>query len=292
MASINHLKIFCTVVECGSMSKAAEQLFVAQSSVSRRISELEEEYDVLLFERLNRRLYLTAHGRKLHDLAVQLVSAYDNLDHEMCLLKEESKLIRIGTTPSFGTSLLSIITTQFKDQQPDIKLDVGIFGNQSLYRRLLANDLDLAITDRLYNKSKFECFPFVSERLVLVCGEQHPFYHRTSIRLEELNQQPFVHRELTSGTRTFVDELFATANIHVQSAWMSNNIQALINMLLNNNALTIISRPLVQHELETSLLHEVDIDGMALHRTYNFYYHKDSSRIHAIRLLLESVQLM
>ena len=63
--TIRHLRIFIEVAKSGNMSKAAERLFISQPTVSQAISELEEYYGVLLFERLNRRLYITEIGKKL-----------------------------------------------------------------------------------------------------------------------------------------------------------------------------------------------------------------------------------
>ena len=75
--NIRHLRVFTEVCRCGSMSQAARNLYIAQPSVSQTISELEQHYDVKLFDRLSHKLYLTPAGKKLLTYAKHILSLYD-----------------------------------------------------------------------------------------------------------------------------------------------------------------------------------------------------------------------
>ena len=107
--TIRHLKIFLTVAETGKMSMAAEQLYITQPSVSQAVRELEDHYQILLFERLSKKLYITEDGKKLYVTAKQLVTQFENLEESMRKENRREK-IRIGGTVTLGSGLLFDIT--------------------------------------------------------------------------------------------------------------------------------------------------------------------------------------
>ena len=81
--TIRHLKVFLAVAETGKMSAAADQLFIAQPSVSQAIADIEKYYNVRLFERLSRKLYITPAGERLLDYARHIVALFDEMELEM-----------------------------------------------------------------------------------------------------------------------------------------------------------------------------------------------------------------
>ena len=78
--TIQNLRIFTAVCRCGSVTKAAEQLHMAQPAVSRAIHELEHEFSLCLFERLHRRLVPTTYGAKLYEQSLQMIASFDSLE--------------------------------------------------------------------------------------------------------------------------------------------------------------------------------------------------------------------
>ena len=111
--TIRHLKIFLTVAETGKMSMAAEQLYITQPSVSQAIRELEDHYQVLLFERLSKKLYITEDGKKLYVTAKQLVTQFESLEESMRKENRREK-IRIGGTVTLGSGLLSKVVRDLR----------------------------------------------------------------------------------------------------------------------------------------------------------------------------------
>ena len=104
--TIRHLRIFIEVVKNGNMSAAASKLFISQPTVSQAIRELEEHYGVLLFDRLNRRLYITDAGKRLFSYAKSVVKQFDDLEERMLNINKKGR-IKIGSTITIGECLLS-----------------------------------------------------------------------------------------------------------------------------------------------------------------------------------------
>ena len=103
--TIRHLEIFLRVAESESMSTAAKELFISQPTVSGSIAELEKEYNVRLFERLNKRLYITEAGEKLRIYARKMLNLQNEIQRQMSSA-EDTTPVRIGATVTIGTSLL------------------------------------------------------------------------------------------------------------------------------------------------------------------------------------------
>lgn len=97
--TLRHLRFFVTVAKCGKMSTAAQQLFIAQSSVSQTIIELENHYGFKLFERLSRKLYITPMGEQLLTYAQHILALFDEMETQMKTRSERAGL-RIGATIS------------------------------------------------------------------------------------------------------------------------------------------------------------------------------------------------
>lgn len=121
--TIRHLRVFITVVDSGSMTRAAEKLFVSQTSVSQTIRELEDNYDTKLFERLSRRLYITEEGKKLLSYARYIISSFDDMEKEMKKPLESSTL-KFGASVTVGTYILSPLSRNFLKNILKLKLNL------------------------------------------------------------------------------------------------------------------------------------------------------------------------
>ena len=100
------------------MTAAAEKLYISQPSVSQAIMELEKSYDVKLFERLGKKLYITEAGQKLQTYALHIIKLYEEAEREMGKIQEHG-LVRIGATVTVGTCILSDMIMKFQHANPD-----------------------------------------------------------------------------------------------------------------------------------------------------------------------------
>src|SRR5699024_1118773 len=105
LLTIRHLRIFVAVATKGKMCDAADQLFLSQPTVSQAIKELEEHYEVLLFERLGKKLHITDSGKKLLLYSQKILTEFDNIEKRM-LEMSSIKKINIGATITIGNCIL------------------------------------------------------------------------------------------------------------------------------------------------------------------------------------------
>ena len=183
--TIRHLKVFLAVAETGKMSAAADQLFIAQPSVSQAIADIEKYYNVRLFERISRKLYITPAGEQLLDYARHIVALFDEMELEMKYSAEHTTL-KIGGTVTVGTTILSELVSRFEAENPPVTLTVLVDNTPVIESMILKSDLDLGIVEGEVSSEDLIQIPAVEDEMVLICGPGHPFSGRKTVSLDEL----------------------------------------------------------------------------------------------------------
>lgn len=245
--TIRHLKIFIAVAETGFMSAAANRLYVTQPTVSQAIRDLEEHYQVQLFERMHKKLYITPQGQQLLNLALMAVGNFDNLELSMQRLKERISL-RIGSSLTVGTCLMSRVLMDLEEAYPKLELYSFVSNTAEIEQKLLRRELDAAIVEGIIESRDLTVIPVVEDSLVLVCGKNHEFYQKEVVCASELEGRKFAIREKGSGTRKLFEQYLSAHNIHIQTAWEANCPRTILNAVIYNNALAVMSQRLVKHE--------------------------------------------
>ena len=294
MPTLRQLSVFTEVAKTQNMSHAAKNLYMVQSTVSQTIIDIEKEYNTLLFERISKKLYLTPVGRELLAYSQRILDLYNQMDRDIrssC----ENKILRIGASVNAGTYLLTFLLHKLQKQIPNIDPAVVVYSNNKLERMLTASELDVIIVDEIPASKSFLSFPIVEENLVLVCGPKHPFARRHSIQAQELNGQRFVLREQNSGIRRILEDFLSAENITIQTGWICSNDEAVKTAVLENLGISLVSKMLVERELETGSLCEVPIEGKTFEHSFYLAHHsqKQSSDtldalIHVCRTLHKS----
>lgn len=245
--TIRHLKIFIAVAETGSMSAAANRLYLTQPTVSQAIHDLETHYQVRLFARTHKRLLITQEGRQLLELAHMTVGSFDSLELAMQHYQEQCHL-RIGSSLTVGTCLMTSVISDLEKEYPELDIYSFVSNTAEIEQKLLRRELDVAIVEGIIESPKLTVIPVVEDSLVLMCGKQHPFYLKDVVYASELEGQRFAIREKGSGTRKLFEQYLSAHDIHIRTAWEANCPRTIMNAVIYNNALAVMSQRLVRHE--------------------------------------------
>lgn len=276
MLTIRHYKIFKAVAEYENMSEAAKQLFVSQPTISQTILEIEKHYNVKLFERFPKKLYITEAGKHLLSFVNPLLYAFDNVN-ELSLQQMSRYKIRVGSTYTVSTYLLNEVMNQCNQTTDTLDFYIHIDNTHKIEEQLLLNELDFALVDGVIKSSDIISMPIAEDCLILVCGSKHPFAHRKRVRLEELNNQDFILREEESGTRKLFEAQMASKKINFTVKWASSSINAIKNAVIDNQGLAIISARLIKDELENGKLFIVKNKECIWRRDVCLCYHKSKT---------------
>lgn len=222
--NLEQLRGFAEVARTGHFTRAAEQLHVAQPSLSRQIATLEAELGVELFHRARGNIALTAAGERLLPLARRMLADAETARSEMAELAGLRRgRIRLGATPTLCTSLVVDVLAEFHERYPGIDIEILERGSRSLITALVEGSLDLALIVTSVSsgaaRAVLELEPILSERLVVVSAASaaDPFPLATSagaaVGLEALAAVPQVLFPENYDLRVAVDAAFGAADL-------------------------------------------------------------------------------
>ena len=269
-----NLQIFVTVAELGKMSEAARTLYITQSSVSQASASIEQEYGVVLFERLSHGLFLTDEGRELLRYARSLFAVKSDMERFLLSCGEKHKL-RIGATITVGTCVISPLLRELKASDPGIHSEVVVENTRALEAKLLKNEIDVGLVEGRIVNPELITRHAIEDRLVLICPPGHRFCGRSSVEAHELTGEPLILREKGSGTRTQFESQMAERHIPIEVNWTCCNSEAIKNAVADGHGVSIISRRLVSGDVASGRFGCCDVDGLDLGRYFDVVYHKD-----------------
>lgn len=272
--TIRHLKIFIAVAESGSMSAAAQKLYISQPTVSQAILELERHYQIHLFERLSRKLYITPEGLQLLSMAHQTVDQFDGLERTM-QEKHHFSSLRLGSSITVGTCLVPSIIQDLEAQFPDIQIFSLASNTREIEQKLLVSQLDAAVVEGNIESPDLICLPVIHDRLVLCCGSSHEFYRQDTLFASQLEGQKFAMREPGSGTRRLFEQYLHSRGIRVRVTWEANCPRTLLNAVITNRVLSVMSSRLMGHDIARGRLRIFHSEKDDWDRDFKLVYHKN-----------------
>lgn len=284
--TLRHLLIFIEVANCGKMSLAANKLFISQPTVSQVISELEAHYEVKLFERFPKSLCITEDGKVLLNHAKRVVSDYNILEETMKNPNHELPL-QIGATVTIGNRLISLILNKFREKYSDEKVRVYVNNTREIEKRLLSNDLDIGIVEGIIKSPHLLVTPIKEDKLVLVCSKDHHLAVKNKVSLKDILKENFIMREEGSGTRDIFTNYVQAQGYDINIGWEASEPGAIVEGVVNNHGITVISECLVENEIKSGKLKILELKGFKWKRTFNLVYHKNKLLSNSLKEFME-----
>ncbi|MCI6886452.1 MAG: LysR family transcriptional regulator [Lachnospiraceae bacterium] len=297
--TIRHLHIFLEVCYAESITLAAERLNMAQPAVSTAIRELEQYYGVRLFDRMNRRIYITQAGTMLMNYANSILSQMDEVKH---VIGETSTTgtLRIGSNIAFAVSYLADIIADFCQIHPAISVYTRIQSPRNLEDGLLHNELDFAIADRLTSHGAFHYQKLTQEEMRLVCSPDLAVRYlpglpitgdiKVPITLAQLTEMPLLLREIGSGSRDHMDLAFRSANLSPIIAAESVSTPALLKLCLRGLGVLPLPSSQASELRKTHHLIEFSLTDTVLCRNYYLIYHQSKYLTRGMHLFIQYLE--
>lgn len=273
--TVHQLRIFKTVADLASFSRAADEMHLSQPAVSHQVKSLSASVRAQLFEESRRHVRLTEVGRLLYEhagLILSEVEAAGRAIDELHGLKRG--VLRLSGDSTVGIYVLPDLLGAFKQTYPavEVRLDVG--NRDHVYERLLASEADFAVVGRLREQSAVPLVdqPFLPNELIAIVAPDHPLASARRVSLARLAREPFIMREPGSGTReTAVDALARSGQpVRIVMELASNG--AIKRAVARGLGVAILSRHAVSLELRLGLVVELPVTGFPLRRQWHLVY--------------------
>ena len=272
--TLRHLTIFLCVCDEGNMTAAGAKLYIAQPSVSQAIGELEKYYNIKLFERLGRKLFITMAGQKLMTYARHIVHLSKEAEDAMREINQNG-VIRIGASVTVGTCILNDIIVEFSKHNPYVKIISAVNNTKIIEGMLMTDELDIGLVEGKIHSPGIKSQPFMDDELVLVTGTSHPLAKKTRVKLADIDNVDFIVREEGSGTRELFESVMASKSLNWQVAGVYNNAETIKNFISAGLGISVISRMAVEKEVNRKELVIINIEGLSFKRQFLIVYHKN-----------------
>lgn len=191
--TLNQLKYFCTASRCHSITKAAQELYVTQPTISTSIRELEIEFGISLFHRDGNRLNLTEEGAKLYKKATYILQYCNELQTEYSSIARVKPPMRIGIPPILSAVFFPELLRAFQAEYPGIPVTLEEYGSVRACDLVQNDTLDLALVNmELYNIDKFNHHVLAKEQLLFCVDEKHPLAEEEVVNIETISKMPLI----------------------------------------------------------------------------------------------------
>jgi LysR family transcriptional regulator, low CO2-responsive transcriptional regulator len=272
--TFHQLKVFEVTARRGSFTRAAEELFLTQPTVSIQMKQLTKAVGLPLFEQVGKRLYLTEAGKELLNTCQDI---FERLDQFEMTVSDLQGLQR-------GQLRLSVITTAkyviprllgpFCQQYPGIDVALIVTNHEHILERLRDNLDDLYIPSQMPDNMDVHCHPFLENPLVVLASRKHPLAGEAHIAIERLNNEPFIMREPGSGTRQAVEQLFEAHNISIKVRLELGSNEAIKQAVAGGLGISVLSRHCMALEGERGQIALLDVEHFPIQRHWNIVHPK------------------
>lgn len=268
--TIRQLRVFCTVARCLSYTLAAQELGCQQPTVSTLVAELERITQLTLLEQWGKHLALTDEGRELYVHAQQVVAAEDEAWQAIIELRGAIQTgqapLSIAADTTVGTYVLPHLLGTFHRLRPDILLHLRVANRAEVRARLLAREADLVIAGRPPAIDGLVAELFLANPLVVVAAPGHPLVGQTHIPLARLAEEAFLLREIGSGTRAAVEEVFEIAGVPLKAEMVLGHVEAIKQAVAADLGVSVFSELAVKREVKYHQLVILDVEHFPIKR--------------------------
>ncbi len=288
------LRIFCSLVEAGSFTLAAEREFISQSAVSQRLRALERAYGQVLIDRGRGRgrVSATPAGKALYAGAKSLLAQMASLEAQLRSMAEEiAGTIRVATVYSVGLHSLPGRLKPFLAANPRVNVHLEYSQTIKVYHDVGSGTVDIGIVACPAKHSGIDIVPFGADEMVLICPPEHPLANRQDVRLAETDGLPFIAFAADIPTRKLTDKRLRDSGARPKVVMEFDNIETIKNLVEIGSGVALVPENSVHREvregaLAIARLHPRD----AFQRPCGLLLRSAQSRRPAVEAFVEAVR--
>ncbi len=267
----NKLEIFIKVAQYLSFTLASKELNLSQPAISKTIIKLEEEYNTTFFNRTRNTISLTNEGKIFLDYAYRIVELYDEMENAFLLEQNDVSLdFNIGLSTTIATYVMPKVIAKIQSNSNETHFNIISSNTKEVESKILSHELDYGIVEGKSSNQLLSYQKFIKDEIVLVTSTQNPF-SKSTVSQKELNELPMVSREIGSGTRDIIEDIFEKNGINTRNTIITlNSTEAIIQYLQHSNTYALVSINAAAEQLKQNKLRIIDIKGLSLEREFFF----------------------
>jgi DNA-binding transcriptional LysR family regulator len=271
-STLHQLKVFEAVARHNSFTRAAEELFLTQPTVSMQVKQLTKAVGMPLFDQVGKRLYLTQAGEELVKTCREVFEKLDQFEMTIADLKGlkqgRLRLAVITTAKYFVPRLLG----PFCKRYPGIDVSLQVTNHEHILNRLGENLDDLYVMSQLPESIEVTYKRILDNPLVVMAPANHPLAEEKNIPIERIAAEPFIMREPGSGTRKAVQSLFDEHKLSLKVQLDLGSNEAIKQAIAGGLGISILSLHTLALEGPSSQLTVLDAQHFPIERYWYAIY--------------------
>lgn len=261
-----HLETFCRIAELKSFSKAADDLFLTQPTISGHILSLEKSLSLRLFDRTSREVRLTKAGEVFLEYASKILSSRKDLLNALsefsCGIRGE---LSLGASTIPGEYLLPRLMGDFKKEHPRFSISLKIADTKEIVQYVLRDNVEFGIIGAKLNHPFLHYEKYEMDEVIVVAPPNHPLTRRRKVNIEEILKEPWIIREDGSGTQMAVEKALRKRGKSLKQfnvIMEMGSTSSLKGGVKANLGLAFLSKRAAEEELNHGFLFQIDLEGI------------------------------
>lgn len=273
------LKVFITVANTKNFSKAAKVLNLTQPAISFQIQTLEQYYQTMLFDRVNRHVKLTESGELLLEYALSMNDLQAELERKIQQLTGQVKgNLTIGASRTVGEYIMPYIVSAFKKEYPDVDIALEIYNTRQVENNIMNNTIDVGLVESDISNKKLFYQDFLDDELVLIVSSNHRWASEETISLLELKDEPFIIREAGSGSRLVFEQALLDSDFDIENLNIImeiGNITAIKTIVASGLGVSVVSKWAAEDMVNSGEICILRIKEFTIHRKLSIILNND-----------------
>jgi DNA-binding transcriptional LysR family regulator len=267
--TLRQLQIFAVAAQHLNFARASEELHLTQPAVWMQVKQLEELVGMPLFEKLGRKLFLTAAGDEMRQTAATILAEIRRTEERIALLAGGRggtiALAVVSTGKYFVPRLLAL----FREQHPDVQVNLTVANRDQLVQMLARNEVDMCVMGRPPAELDTVAEAFAPHPHVVIASPQHPLAQVRGVTAEQLAGETLLLREPGSGSRAVMEDYFTSRGVEPRHTVMMGSSETIKQAVMGNMGIAFISLHTLALELRTGDLAMLDVPGTPLMRHWH-----------------------
>lgn len=286
-ATLRQLKVFEAVARNLNFTRAAEELYTTQPTVSAQIKQLTDIVGQPLLEQVGKKVYLTDTGSELFKVCRDVFESLDRFEMLVSDMKGvkagKLRLAVITTAKYFVPRLLGM----FCQHYPGIDVSLKVTNRERVLQRIADNQDDLYVLGHPPEKMDVEFEPFLENPLVVLASGNHPLAGEKNISPQRLADEQFLMREQGSGTRLATEQFFSARGLKLKVRMELGSNEAIKQAVAGGLGIAALSAHTLALERNINELTILDVEGFPIRRHWYLAYSKDKQLSVVARAFLE-----
>ena len=246
--NLKHLSYFVDISKRESFTKAADDIYVSQSALSKSVKSLEQELNVTLIDRTSKSFNLTEEGRILYVEGEKLLQYIDESQDEIIeKIHRSRRRLRIGVPPVISTVYFSQLLFRFIKQYPNIELEISEVGANIVQNQINAGNIDIGVVILpIINTDNYHIIPAMSSDNALIVNKDHPLASRDEVDFKELEHEDFLILDRTYMLHDRIIKNCEIAGFYPHITTESSQWDFLAEMVAYNQGISILPVPIMK----------------------------------------------